>query len=156
MRTHEYRSQLTWDGNRGDGTSSYATYGREYRVAIDGKPVLNGSADPKFRGDATLHNPEDLLLAAVSSCHMLSYLALCALGSIEVTSYEDGAIGTMVFHKDGSGEFTEIVLHPVVTIRAGDLEKATQLHERAHELCFIARSCNFPIRHDPVVTQVSS
>jgi len=156
MRTHEYRTQLTWDGNRGDGTSNYATYGREYRVAIDGKPELNGSADPTFRGDATKHNPEDLLLAAVSSCHMLSYLALCALGSIEVVAYQDDAVGQMVFHKDGSGEFTEIVLHPVVTIRSGDLEKATQLHERAHEICFIARSCNFPIRHEPLMKQAAA
>ncbi len=156
MRTHEHRSQLTWDGNRGDGTSSYATYGREYRVAIDGKPELKGSADPTFRGDATKHNPEDLLLAAVSSCHMLSYLALCALGSVEVVAYQDDAVGQMVFHKDGSGEFTEIVLRPVVTIRSGNLEKATQLHQRAHELCFIARSCNFSIRHEPLMKQAAT
>ena len=153
MRNHEYRARLTWDGNRGDGTSNYAAYGREYRVAIDGKPELNGSADPTFRGDATKHNPEDLLLAAVSSCHMLSYLALCARGSIEVVAYQDDAVGQMVFHKDGSGEFTEIVLRPAVTIRSGDLEKATQLHERAHEICFIARSCNFPIRHEASMKQ---
>jgi organic hydroperoxide reductase OsmC/OhrA len=153
MKNHDYRARLTWDGNHGDGTADYGTYGRQFRVAIDGKPDIVGSADPMFRGDAALPNPEDMLMVAVASCHMLSYLALCARARINVVSYEDAAVGQMVFHKDGSGEFTEIVLHPVVKIAAGDLEKARHFHERAHELCFIARSCNFPIRHEAEVRQ---
>jgi organic hydroperoxide reductase OsmC/OhrA len=147
---HHYRAQLTWDGNRGDGTATYAGYGREYRVAIDGKPELHGSADPAFRGDAERHNPEDYFLVAIASCHMLSYLALCAKYGIRVTAYQDAATGTMQEDGKGGGKFTEVVLHPVVTIAdATQSERAMQLHERAHQTCFIANSCSVPIRHEP-------
>jgi organic hydroperoxide reductase OsmC/OhrA len=145
---HHYRAQLTWEGNRGDGTATYAGYGREYRIAIEGKPELQGSADPAFRGEADRHNPEDLFLAAISSCHMLSYLALCAKYGIRVVAYEDAATGTMREDGKGGGRFEEVVLHPIVTIDdAGQTDRAQQLHERAHETCFIANSCSVPIRH---------
>jgi organic hydroperoxide reductase OsmC/OhrA len=153
---HRYQLTLDWEGNRGTGTSDYASYGRQYRVAIAGKPDLVGSADPLFRGDAALHNPEDLLVAALSSCHMLSYLALCARGRIVVLAYVDSAEGTLEFNADGGGSFREVVLRPRVTVAAGtDLDRATALHEKAGEQCFIAASCNFPVRHEPVV-QVAS
>jgi organic hydroperoxide reductase OsmC/OhrA len=149
---HHYSAHLIWDGNRGDGTASYAGYGRQYRIVIDGKPDLNGSADPAFRGDADRHNPEDLFLAAISACHMLSYLALCAKYGIQVTAYEDAATATMREDGKGGGRFEEVLLHPVVTIAdAAQAERATKLHERAHEQCFIANSCSVPIRHEPVV-----
>lgn len=146
---HTYKTQLIWDGNLGDGTSTYAGYGRQYRILIDGKPELHGSADPMFRGDADRHNPEDLFLAAVSSCHMLSYLALCARSRINVVDYRDDATGDLVLDASGGGRFEEIRLHPVVTIAdAADADQAMALHERAHALCFIANSCSVPIRHE--------
>ena len=148
---HTYKTQLIWDGNLGDGTSTYAGYGRQHRIAIDGKPDLHATADPMFRGDATKHNPEDLFLASVSSCHMLSYLALCARASINVVDYRDDATGVLVL-EGGGGRFTEIHLHPVVTVAdAKDVDRAEALHERAHELCFIANSCSVPIHHEATV-----
>jgi organic hydroperoxide reductase OsmC/OhrA len=150
-KTHTYKSQLIWDGNLGDGTSTYQGYGRQYRVVIDGKPDLHGTADPLFRGDPAKHNPEDLFLAAVSSCHMLSYLALCARASINVVGYRDDATGELLF-EGGGGRFTEIRLHPTVTVAdAKDVDRAKALHERAHELCFIANSCSAPIHHEATV-----
>lgn len=149
---HTYRAQLIWDGNRGDGTTNYKTYGREYRVLMDGKPELRGSADPTFRGDATVHNPEDLFVAAISGCHMLTYLALCALAGINVVGYRDDAKGTMVTDSTGGGRMTEVRLHPVVTLaNAADAERALALHEEAHAQCFIANSVSVPIHHDAEV-----
>lgn len=149
---HHYTAHLIWDGNRGDGTSSYATYGREHRLLVPGKPEIQATADAAFRGDAAKLNPEDLLVAALSSCHMLTYLALCARGKINVLAYEDEATGTMKEDGKGGGRFAEVVLRPRVTIAdAADVERATALHERAHELCYIANSCNFPIHHRPEV-----
>ena len=151
-REHRYDAHLQWDGNRGDGTATYAGYGREHRVTMAGKPDLLGSADASFRGDPARHNPEDLLLAAIVSCHMLSYLALCARAGINVVAYEDAATATMREDGRGGGRFTEAVLRPVVTVAdAMHVDRARALHERAHELCFIASSCNFPIRHEATV-----
>lgn len=145
---HTYKSHLIWDGNLGDGTSTYEGYGRQHHIVIDGKPDLRATADPAFRGDAATHNPEDLFLAAVSSCHMLSYLALCARSRINVLDYRDEATGELVLDKRGGGKFEEIHLHPIVTIAdASQKEKALALHEKAHELCFIANSCSVPIHH---------
>ncbi len=154
MSNHEhlYSAHLIWDGNRGDGTATYAGYGREHRILIEGKPELPGTADVAFRGEADKFNPEDLFLAAISSCHMLSYLALCAKYGISVVAYEDAATGVMREDGKGGGRFEEVVLHPVVTIAdAAQIDRATKLHERAHETCFIANSCSVPIRHEPVV-----
>jgi organic hydroperoxide reductase OsmC/OhrA len=145
---HEYALRLVWEGNRGIGTADYSSYDRRFRISITGKPELFGSADPHFRGDARMHNPEDLLLAAVASCHMLTYLALCASSGITVVRYSDAARGKLAVRPSGGGIFQEIILQPRVVVAAGaDLAAATALHERAHELCFIANSCNFPIHH---------
>jgi len=150
-RAHEYRTNLTWTGATAGPTASYATYSREYVVEIDGKPPLRGSADPLFRGDGALHNPEDLLVAALSGCHLLSYLALAARAGVHVVAYEDRAHGTMVL-EGGGGRFTEVVLRPRVTIAAGgDEALARRLHDQAHAGCFIAASMNFPVRHVPEV-----
>jgi len=149
---HTYKAQLIWDGNLGEGTSTYPGYGRQYRVVIDGKPDLNGTADPMFRGEAEKHNPEDLFLAAVSSCHLLSYLALCARASINVVDYRDDASGDLVFDGAGGGRFETILLRPTVTVAdAKDVDRAKALHGKAHELCFIANSCSVPIHHQAVV-----
>ena len=150
-RVHTYRLKTIWTGAVQGPTSSYESYSREYVVEIDGKPPLRGSADPTFRGDPALHNPEDLLVAALSACHMLSYLALCTRAGITVVAYEDEATGTMAV-KDGRVRFTEVVLHPKVLMEAGgDLDKARTLHASAHEQCFIANSVNFPVRHDAAI-----
>ncbi len=147
-RTHDYHARLTWTGAAQGATASYEGYSREYAVAIDGKPTLRGSADAQFRGDAALHNPEDLLVAALSSCHLLSYLALAARHGVHVVAYEDDASGTMRF-EGGGGHFTEVVLRPRVTVTEGtDEALVARLHDVAHEQCFIAASMNFPVRHE--------
>lgn len=153
MRKHEYQTSLRWTGNRGTGTSDYRAYTRDHEITGASKTVVvPGSSDPHFRGDATRYNPEDLLVASLSACHMLSYLHLCAVNHVVVTAYEDDATGTMAENSDGSGEFTEVMLRPRVTITAeSDAAKAAALHEEAGKLCFIARSVNFPVRHDPVI-----
>jgi organic hydroperoxide reductase OsmC/OhrA len=154
--THSYSAKVTWTGAVQGPTASYQSYSREYLVEIPGKPALRGSADATFRGDPTLHNPEDLLVVALSTCHMLSYFADCARAGIKVVAYEDQATGTMSM-KDKKIRFTEVVLHPRVTISAdSDADKAAALHEQAHEQCFIASSVNFPVRHDAVVTRAAA
>jgi organic hydroperoxide reductase OsmC/OhrA len=151
-RSHAYRARLNWEGNRGRGTAEYAGYGRRFRVMTDGKPELVGSADPLFLGEPQLHNPEDLLLAAVASCHMLTYLALCSRAGISVVEYADAPAGILTLEPEGGGSFREITLRPRVVLAAGgDRAAAFRLHVRAHELCFIARSCSFPVRHEPAV-----
>ncbi|MCP1727246.1 organic hydroperoxide reductase OsmC/OhrA [Natronospira proteinivora] len=144
----EYRAHLAWVGNLGHGTAKYDEYGRNYRVKIAGKPDMESSAGTAFRGDPSRHDPEDHFLAAVSGCHMLSYLALCAKHRIVVTAYEDEADGTLKLAA-GGGYFEAVVLHPVVTItREEDRKKALRLHETAHKRCFIANSCSVPIAHE--------
>ena len=150
--THTYSLETIWEGNRGEGTRTYAGYGRGHRLVVPHKPDIALTADVAFRGEPGVHNPEDLLVAALSSCHMLSYLALCALAKIEVTAYTDRASGTMITDNTGGGHFTEVTLHPHVTIAdAKDLEKARELHEKAGKLCFIASSVNFPVKHEATV-----
>lgn len=152
VRPHRYAARLRWTGPQHGATTSYKTYSREWIADSDGKPALRGSADPHFLGDASLYNPEDLLIIALSSCHMLSYLAECARAKIEVVAYEDDAEGEMTMI-DGAIRFREAVLHPNVTIAdSSRLHEAEELHERAHALCFIANSVNFPVRHVALVT----
>jgi len=151
-KTHDYKARLIWDGNLGSGTTTYTGYGRKYRLQIDGKPELVGSADPMFRGDATVYNPEDLFVAALSSCHLLSYLALCARTKINVVAYEDHASGTLLLTPNGGGMFESVTLRPIVTVAAGSDEKrALELHEQAHDLCFIAASVKIPVLHEPQI-----
>lgn len=151
-----YETSLRWTGDRGEGTADYRAYGREHLISAAGKPDLAGSADPAFRGDADRWNPEELLVAALSACHMLMYLHLCADAGVVVTGYEDDASGVMVMAADGGGDFREVVLRPRVTVAAADMIATGEgLHERASTLCFIARSVNFPVRHEPV-TEVAA
>lgn len=149
---HEYAARLEWTGSRGVGTADYRSYGREYRIAIDGKPDLAGSADPAFRGAPGLHNPEDLYLAALSSCHMLAYLALCARQGVRVVEYADHATGTLVLNPQGGGSFESVTLRPrVVVADAADAARALALHDAAHAGCFIASSSKDIVRHEAVV-----
>ncbi|MEM9163378.1 MAG: OsmC family protein [Cyanobacteria bacterium P01_F01_bin.4] len=151
-QTHHYQTQVLWTGNTGQGTASYRDYTRSHEIRVEGKPSIAGSSDPAFRGDKTKHNPEELLVASLSSCHMLWYLHLCSAASIVVTHYLDQAVGTMVETEDGSGHFAEVVLNPVVTVtRGSDRQQAVQLHEQAHQFCFVANSMNFPVCCEPVI-----
>lgn len=148
---HEYETTMRWTGNRGDGTAEYRGYDRSHDVSAVGRPVIEASSDPAFRGDRTRWNPELLLVAALSECHMLVYLHQSALAGVVVTDYLDTALGTMVETPDGGGHFEAVVLRPVVTVATQDmLGRAEGLHARASELCFIANSVNFPVRHEPV------
>lgn len=149
---HFFKVGVAWTGNTGEGTSAYTAYERAHAIKAEGKPVIPGSSDPVFRGDAARYNPEELLVAALSGCHLLWYLHLCADAGVVVTAYEDHAEGTMVTTEDGNGHFTEAVLKPAVTIRrGGDPGQAQALHARAHHLCFIANSVNFEVRVEPTV-----
>ena len=151
-KSHSYLTTVVWMGNEGVGTRDYRSYRRDYLVRVETKPDLLGSADRVFRGDARRYNPEELLVAALSSCHMLSYLHLCAVRGIIVEDYKDEAEGVMAESDDGSGRFTSVLLHPVVTISRGDPNVARELHEDAHRMCFIANSVNFPVRHEAKIT----
>jgi len=149
-KEHTYAVTVVWTGNLGQGTSGYRGFSRDHEISAGGKPTLAGSADPAFRGDATRYNPEDLLVASLSACHMLWYLHLCAEAGIVVRGYRDQASGAMLQTPDGGGRFTEVVLRPEVVIdEGGGAALAERLHERAHALCFIASSVNFPVRCAP-------
>lgn len=148
MKEHKYQAVITWTGNLGKGTSSYREYERSHSIEIEGKKVIEGSSDPAFRGDSSKHNPEDLFLSSISSCHMLWFLHLCTIEKIVVTNYVDRAEGIMKENKDGSGFFEEVTLKPEVTVLEERMaEKLDSLHEKANKMCFIANSCNFPIHH---------
>lgn len=151
MKTHVYGTQLRWSAGDGEGTQSYRSYSRNHTIGAAGKPDIAASSDPAFRGDSSRYNPEELLVASLSSCHMLWYLHLCAVNGVVVLDYRDDASGSME-ENEGTGQFVSVELHPVVTIaRASARDKALALHHEAHALCFIARSVNFPVRIDPTI-----
>jgi len=149
---HHYTGSIVWTGASAGPTKTYQSYSRAWRMEFAGKPPFAGSADPAFRGDPALHNPEELLLAALASCHMLSYLALCSLKRIEVTSYSDKPEGTMKRLANGQTGFVLVKLYPKVTIAdAAKLDLARALHHDAHAECYIANSVNFPVENEPTV-----
>jgi organic hydroperoxide reductase OsmC/OhrA len=172
---HRYALTVRWTGNLGEGTASYRGYSRDHEVEIPGLPALRGSADPRFHGDRTRYNPEQLLLAALSQCHMLSFLHVAVKHGVVVSAYEDHAEGLMRTNRDGSGQFESVTLKPRVTVAApgsaapgsgqgsgaqgsaqesGQLPDAglfEELHAEANKLCFIARSVNFPVLHEPIL-----
>jgi organic hydroperoxide reductase OsmC/OhrA len=154
---HRYAAVVTWTGDRGTGTSSYAGYSRDHLIGADGKAPIEGSADPHFRGDGSRWNPEELLVASIAACHQLWYLHLCAVAGVRVTRYEDRAEGIMVTDAAGSGRFTHVTLKPRVWIAAGsDAEAARAAHADAHRMCFIANSLNFPVDHQPEIIAATS
>ncbi len=149
-KNHNYNLTITWTGNNEPGTSNYQTYERSHTITVKGKPEILGSSDPDFRGDKSKYNPEELLVASLSSCHMLWYLHLCSEAGIIVMNYVDYAIGTMVETASGGGCFTEVTLNPIVTLKENSmLKEALALHQKANELCFIANSVKFPVHHKP-------
>lgn len=152
MPNHNYGLTVNWTGNRGAGTSSPRDYTRDHVVSAPGKPDLAASSDPSFRGDRTRWNPEELLVASLSSCHMLWFLGLASADGIVVTAYTDSPTGIMTEHTDGSGQFLEVTLAPTVTVADPSMiQGAEALHGPAAAKCFIARSVNFPVRHTPTV-----
>lgn len=154
---HHYSLTVKWTGNKGIGTNNYNAYSRSHSVIAENKQEILCSSDPSFRGDKTKYNPEEFLLAALSACHMLSYLHLCSTAGVVVTDYFDNAKGTMSETDGGGGHFTEVTLYPSVTIADETMiNKATELHHKANQLCFIANSCNFPIHHKPTIKIVSN
>jgi len=149
---HHYSVAVVWVGNTGRGTDSYVGYERAHEIRCDQKPAISGSSDPAFRGDPTRYNPEELFVAALSSCHMLWYLHLCAESGIVVVSYNDNAKGTMIETTEG-GRFTNVTLHPTVKV-THSAERAQALHKQAHKRCFLASSVNFPVEHCPKTERV--
>jgi organic hydroperoxide reductase OsmC/OhrA len=149
-KTHQYSLTVRWTGNKGYGTSSYRAYARSHIVQIDNKVDILGSSDPGFLGDPKKHNPEELFVASISTCHMLWFLHLCAEAGVVVTDYYDHAVGTMLETEDGGGYFSEVSLHPTVTVSDQSMvDKANSIHYRANALCFIANSVKFPVHHHP-------
>jgi organic hydroperoxide reductase OsmC/OhrA len=151
-KQHHYETTVRWTGNKGTGTSAYRAYSRDHEIAGPGLPAIPGSSDPAFHGNPSRYNPEVLLVASLSTCHMLWYLHLCAVNNVVVLEYEDRAGGTMEETADGGGRFLEVTLRPAITVTAeSDLETAQRLHHDAHEKCFIANSVNFPVGCEPVI-----
>ena len=150
---HHYETTIKWTGNKGTGTNSYKSYERSHTIKIKHKTEVSGSSDPAFRGDATKHNPEDLLISSLSACHMLWYLHLCSEAGIVVIDYIDHATGIMIETANGGGRFSEVTLNPSVVVTEQSMfEKANKLHKKANELCFIANSVNIPVKHNPIIT----
>ena len=148
MKQHHYSLTVNWTGNKGEGTNGYKSYERSHEIMINEKVIIKGSSDPAFLGDSTKHNPEDLLLASISSCHMLWYLHLCSHAGIVVTNYTDNAKGIMEETADGGGKFTSVTLYPTITLKNIEQKNAANaLHTKANALCFIANSLNFKVQH---------
>jgi organic hydroperoxide reductase OsmC/OhrA len=146
MKQHTYKVRVDWTGNDGEGTKNYRGYRRDHTILCEGKPLISGSSDPSFRGDPARFNPEELLVASLSACHMLWYLHLCAVNHVTVVEYRDTALGVMEEEANGAGQFARVLLKPSVRITAGsEAAKAQALHDEAHRLCFISRSVKFPV-----------
>jgi len=150
-KEHHYHLTIQWTGNTGTGTSVYRTYDRSHTISGENKATILASSDPAFRGDISKYNPEELLVAALSGCHMLSFLHKCADAGVVVTAYSDSATGTMIQTPEGGGHFTEVTLNPMFTLDAvAMIDMANSLHHKASQQCFIAGSVNFPVHHHPV------
>jgi len=149
-KENQFTSNVVWTGNTGEGTRAYRSYQRSWNVEVPGKPVIQCSNDPELGGDPTLMNPEDMLLSALSACHMLWFLHLASSAGIVVTAYRDEPLGLGETAPDGAGRFVKATLRPRVTVMAGaDLAKAAALHQEVHKYCYIARSVAFPIEIKP-------
>ena len=152
-KEHKYSVAINWTGNQGKGTSGYQSYNRSHTISIEGKEKILCSSDPAFLGDNSKHNPEELFLASLSSCHMLWYLQLCADAGIIVIDYKDNATGILEEDTINGGRFISVTLNPLVkVIKSSMVEKANDLHDDANKQCFIANSCNFPVKHIPLCT----
>jgi organic hydroperoxide reductase OsmC/OhrA len=150
LKSHTYTASVHWAAGESEGTTSYRSYARDHIISVAGKPAIEASSDPAFRGNAARYNPEELLVAGLSACHMLWFLHLCAVNGVTVVDYRDDATGTMEQNADGSGQFTRVVLRPAVKLSGeGDDAKLARLHDEAHHFCQLARSVNFPVDVEP-------
>src|ERR1035438_2154799 len=157
MKHHSYGVRAEWTGNDGDGTKSYKSYRRDHAISVEGKVPIQGSSDPSFRGDRSRYNPEELLVASLSACHMLWYLHLCSANQVTVLDYRDYASGVMEEGNDGSGEFVRVTLRPRMKIsHCDERARALALHNEAHRLCFIARSVRFPVDIAPEIMDATA
>ncbi|HEY3814750.1 MAG TPA: OsmC family protein [Caulobacteraceae bacterium] len=154
-KTHAYHVDVEWTGNDGQGAKSYTGYRRDHVIRAEGNPDIPGSSDPNFRGDPARWNPEELLVASLSACHKLWCLHLCSVAGLVVQTYVDHAEGVMEETGDGSGRFTRVILHPDITLSAGDPSKLDAIHHEAHAKCFIANSVNFPVTVEGTVSVVA-
>jgi len=153
-KEHRYRPVITWTGNTGEGTASYKAYERAHLISAPGKADIAGSSDKTFRGDAACWNPEEMLVASASTCHMLWYLHLCAVNGVVVLDYRDEPEGLMIEQADGSGAFARIVLRPRIKLAAASSEdKARALHHDAHSMCFVANSLKCEIATEPMFSR---
>lgn len=154
MSQHTYKTTVEWTGNKGSGTYDYRSYSRSHTIQIEGKADILGSSDSSFRGEKSKHNPEDMFVASISACHMLWYLHLCAEAGVIVLKYADHAEGKMIVDQSGGGSFNNVTLRPSIEItKESSLTKAQEAHIKAHELCFIANSCNFDILVEPIIVK---
>jgi organic hydroperoxide reductase OsmC/OhrA len=149
MRPHRYSITNRWTGNLGTGTSSYTAYSRAHELSAPGKlGPIPGSSDPAYRGDPARYNPEELLVGALSACHMLWVLHLCADAGIVIVDYLDHPEGETV-----DDRFTSVTLRPRMNITdAARRDDAAAIHARVHEVCCLARSVNFPVHCEPEIT----
>lgn len=153
MKQHQFRMATRWTGNLGTGTSAYTAYSRNHELSAPGKTMRIEGSSAVARGDHSRYNPEELLVGALSACHMMWVLHLCADAGIVITEYTDEAVGEMAEHRDGSGEFTRVILRPRMVISdPSRRDEAAAIHDRAHHVCCLARSMNFPVDHEAVVT----
>ncbi|MEQ1552792.1 MAG: OsmC family protein [Ferruginibacter sp.] len=156
-KQHFYKATIKWTGNNGTGTNNYKNYERSHTILIENKADILASSDQAFRGDKNRHNPEELLVSSISSCHMLWYLHLCAEAGVVVTNYDDTATGIMIETENGGGCFKEITLNPIVTVTENKMiENAIAIHNKANKMCFIANSVNFPVYHKATIQLASN
>jgi organic hydroperoxide reductase OsmC/OhrA len=149
-KLHDFASSIIWTGNRGEGTRAYKGYDRTWDIVLPGKDIIHCSNDPLLGGDPAKMNPEDLLISALSACHMLWYLHLASNAGIVVSDYRDDPIGHGETLPNGAGRFLAAVLRPKISVQEGaDLSIAAELHHKVHDFCFIARSVNFPVSYEP-------
>ena len=150
IHKHTFKATLSWEKIESAQEDTKRIFLKSHTISIEGKETLSVSAAKAFKGDPELHNPEDLLLSSLMSCHMMSYLYVCAKNNVEVLQYNDQAQAILETYADGSGKIVEVQINPQVIIQdASQLELALSLHKEANKLCFIANSCNFPVLHAP-------
>lgn len=151
---HTYTTRIVWTGDRGEGTTHYHSYDRTWNIAIPGKPVIECSNDPLLGGDPSRPNPEDLLISALSACHMLWYLHLASQAEMIVRGYTDQPVAIGETEPDGAGRFLKATLRPHIIVAPGtNLKTADELHPQIHQFCYIARSVCFPIEYQATYSE---
>jgi organic hydroperoxide reductase OsmC/OhrA len=150
VKTHRFELTVQWDADTVEPALARDKSRRRHTISHPGKPDIDGSAAPAFFGEAERWNPEELLLAALSQCHMLTFFYLAGREGLTITEYVDTPQAVLETNADGSGNIVEVVLKPQLGIRDGYSGSIETLHQQASELCFIARSVNFPVRHEPL------